>query len=45
MDLENKLEECPRHYENFEKAFVNVLHAHAPRQFIVNHTNTSIFNI
>ena len=32
MDLENKLEECPKHYENFEKAFVNALYAHAPRK-------------
>ena len=31
-DLENKLEECPKHYENFEKTFVNVLDAHAPRK-------------
>ena len=31
-DLENKLEECPKHYENFEKIFVNVLDAHAPRK-------------
>ena len=30
MDLENKLEECPKHYENLEKTFVNVLDAHAP---------------
>ena len=32
MDLENKLEECPKHYENFEKTFVNVLDAHALRK-------------
>ena len=32
MDLENKLEECPEHYENCEKTFVNVLDAHAPRK-------------
>ena len=35
MDLENKLEEleeCPKHHENFEKTFVNVLDAHAPRK-------------
>ena len=32
MDLEIKLEECPKHYENFEKTFVNVLDAHAPRK-------------
>ena len=31
-DLESKLEECPKHYENFEKTFVNVLDAHAPRK-------------
>ena len=31
-DLEDKLEECPKHYENFEKTFVNVLDAHAPRK-------------
>ena len=31
-DLENKLEECSKHYENFEKTFVNVLDAHAPRK-------------
>ena len=32
MDLENKLEECPKHYESFEKTFANVLDAHAPRK-------------
>ena len=32
MDLENKLEECPKHYENFEKTFVNVLDAHPSRK-------------
>ena len=32
LDLENKLEKCPKHYENFEKTFVNVLNAHAPRK-------------
>ena len=32
MDLENKLEKCPKHHENFEKTFVNVLDAHAPRK-------------
>ena len=31
-DLENKLEECSKHYENFEKSFANVLDAHAPRK-------------
>ena len=32
MDLENKLEECKKHYEKLEKTFVNVLDAHAPRK-------------
>ena len=32
MDLQNKLEECPKHYENFVKIFVNVLDAHAPKK-------------
>ena len=32
MDLEHKLEECPKHYEKFEKTFVNVLNAHAPKK-------------
>ena len=32
MDLENKLEECPKHYEHFEKTFLNVLDAHAPKK-------------
>ena len=32
MDLENKLEECPKHYENFEEKFANVLDANAPRR-------------
>ena len=32
MDLENKLEECPKHYEHFERTFVNVLDAHALRR-------------
>ena len=31
-DLENKLEEFPKHYENFKKTFVNVLDAHTPRK-------------
>ena len=31
-DLKNKLEECPKHYEIFEKIFANVLDAHAPRK-------------
>ena len=38
-DLENKLEECPKHYENFEKIFVNVLDAHAPRKTKVLRAN------
>ena len=32
MDLENKLEKCPKHYKNFEKTFVSVSDAHAPRK-------------
>ena len=32
MDLENKLEECPKRYENFEKTFANVLDANGPRR-------------
>ena len=32
MDLETKLEECPKHYKHFEKTFINVLDAHAPRK-------------
>ena len=32
MDPENKLEECPKHYENFEKTFVNLLHPHTSRK-------------
>ena len=32
MDLENKLEECPKQYENFERTFLNVLDAHASRK-------------
>ena len=31
-DLKNKLEECPKHYEIFEKTFANVLDAHTPRK-------------
>ena len=38
-DLEKKLEECPKHYENFEKTFVNVLDAHAPRKTKVRRGN------
>ena len=33
-DLENKLEESPKHYDNFEKTFANVLDAHAPRKVL-----------
>ena len=29
MDLKTKLEECPKHYENFKKTFVNVIGTHA----------------
>ena len=32
MGLENKLEECSKHYEHFENTFGNVLDAHAPRK-------------
>ena len=32
MNLENKLDECPKHYENFVKKFANVLDAHAQRK-------------
>ena len=39
MDLENKLEECPKHYQNFEKTFVNVLDAHAARKTNVLRSN------
>ena len=31
VDLENKHEECPKHYKNFIKAFANVLDPRAPR--------------
>ena len=31
MDLQNKLDEGPKVYQNFEDAFVRVLDAHAPR--------------
>ena len=30
-DLQSKLEEGPKVYQNFEEAFVRVLDAHAPR--------------
>ena len=39
MDLESKLEECPKHLENFEKTFVNVLHVHATRKTKVLRVN------
>ena len=32
MDLESKLNNCPKKYENFEKTFENVLNAHAPKK-------------
>ena len=32
IELENKLEECPKHYENFENTFANILDSHAPRK-------------
>ena len=32
MDLEIKLNNCPKKYENFEKTFENVLNAHAPKK-------------
>ena len=32
MDLETKLEECPKHYKHFGKTFINVLDAHVPRK-------------
>ena len=32
MALENKLDERPKHYKNFEKTFANPLDAHAPRK-------------
>ena len=37
MDLENKTEECPKHYQNFEKTSVKVLDAHAPRKILRGH--------
>ena len=39
MDLGDKLEKCPKHYENVEKTFVNVSDAHAPRKTKVLHGN------
>ena len=39
MDLENKLAECPKHYVNFEKIFVNVADARALRTTKVLHGN------
>ena len=32
MDLESKLNNCPKKYENFQKTFENVLNAHAPKK-------------
>ena len=32
MDLESKLNNCPKKYGNFEKTFENVLNAHAPKK-------------
>ena len=32
MDLESKLNNCPKKFENFEKTFENVLNAHAPKK-------------
>ena len=32
MNLKNKFEECPKHYENFEKTLANVLDTHARRK-------------
>ena len=32
MDLQNKLEECPKYNENLEKIFLNILDAHTPRK-------------
>ena len=32
IELENKLEECPKHYEHFENTFANILDSHAPRK-------------
>ena len=32
MDLERKLNNCPKKYENFQKTFENVLNAHAPKK-------------
>ena len=39
IDLENKLEECAKHYENFEKTFLNVFDAHAPKKTKVLRVN------
>ena len=30
--LENKIKECPKHYKEFEKTFVNLLDSYAPRK-------------
>ena len=48
MDVENKLEEYPKHYKNSEKTFVKFLDAHAPRKtkvyvVIKNHMLIRIF--
>ena len=32
MDLESKLNNCPKKYESFQKTFENVLNAHAPKK-------------
>ena len=32
MDLESKLNNCPKKYGIFEKTFENVLNAHAPKK-------------
>ena len=32
MDLENKLEECPKHYKKLKRTFANVLDAHTLRK-------------
>ena len=42
MGLENKLEECPKHYEHFEDPFVYVSDAHAPRKTKVLRGNINL---
>ena len=32
MDLESKLNNCPKKYENFQNTFEKVLNAHAPKK-------------